>query len=1119
MTHRKQIFQTENPTRWKSIQWISRVIAVVLVLGIIALALSLFRKEYLKIPDFSAQLANYTKLSKAEISSSLKAKDRVKFLKSIAKIRSQNKRDFYMEKDEAPTLVKPFSPVRAGFYVNWDNQSYYSLRDNIDKLNVVLPEWFFVNENTNKLSVDIDFRILNMLRRNKIAVIPMISNFYNHHWNAKNVHHIITSQSRRTEFINSIVDALKKYQFQGVNVDFEDLAETTDEYLIQFQQELYTRLHKLGYIVTQDVAPFNPDYNYQELGKNNDLIFLMAYDQHNMQSLPGSIAENAWIERAMDELYKSVTHEKVVLCLGAYGYDWAVGYEGEDVSFQEAINRAITHESKIVFDNDSYNLTYSYTDDNKLTHQVYFTDAASTFNTMRIAEDFGAAGVALWRLGSEDSRTWEFFRRRLNKDSLMLHPFDFNTLKDVKAGSNVDFEGNGEILDVISAPHTGVAELEVNKDEQLIAEENFKSFPSSFIIKRTGEAVKKIALTFDDGPDEKYTPKILNILRKQKIHATFFVTGVNSESNLPLLKRIYDEGNEIGDHTFSHPDIENISSERMRLELRLTRILIECITGHSTILFRSPYNTDAEPQDPGEIYPLVTAKDENFLCVGASIDPSDWKKGIPADSILAHVIKENELGNIILFHDAGGDRTETVKALPKIIDYYRKNGYQFVTISELMGKKRSDVMPVVSNNLEAYTNVADTTIFKFTYFYEQFLYGLFFLALLLILTRISSIAILAIINHRKLKRASRPLLTSYPLVSIIVPAYNEEITATRTIENLLNCDYPNYEIVFVDDGSKDKTYENVNLVYGNHPKVKVTTKPNGGKASALNFGIRMANGVFLVCIDADTLLLPDAIGKMMACFEDERVAAVAGNVKVGNKVNMLTNWQSVEYITSQNFDRLAFDYINAIMVVPGAIGAFRKNAVIEAAAFTTDTLAEDCDLTLRLLRLGYKVHTCNEAISLTEAPEALKMFMKQRFRWSFGIMQSFWKHRDILFSRKRPNMGWILLPNVLVFQLILPLFSPIVDILTVVALFTANAPEVLISYFVFFVVDCIIASIAFRYDGQKFTFKTAAYLFVQRIVYRQFLFYVLIQSYIKALKGELASWGVLKRTGNVQQID
>lgn len=426
-------------------------------------------------------------------------------------------------------------------------------------------------------------------------------------------------------------------------------------------------------------------------------------------------------------------------------------------------------------------------------------------------------------------------------------------------------------------------------------------------------------------------------------------------------------------------------------------------------------------------------------------------------------------------------------------------------------------MPPVSGRLE-YAEAADSTIFQFTYLYQHFLYGLFFLALILVLTRISAVAVFAVINHRKSKKASPVPPVEYPKVSIIVPAYNEEVTASKTIENLLKCDYPAFEVLFVDDGSKDKTFEKVKEAYGNHPLVKVLTKPNGGKASALNFGIEHSTSDYLVCIDADTLLTPDAISQMMPMLLEQEVAAVAGNVKVGNKVNLLTNWQSIEYTTSQNFDRLAFDYLNAIMVVPGAIGAFKKAALIEAGGFTTDTLAEDCDLTLRLLRLGYRVRTCNSAISLTEAPETMKMFMKQRFRWSFGIMQSFWKHRDLLFARRRNNMGWILLPNILVFQLILPLFSPIVDILTLVALFSKSAPEVLIAYGLFFVFDCIISALAFRYDKQRFTIKTLGFLFVQRIVYRQFLFVVLIRSYLKALKGELASWGVLKRTGNVQQV-
>jgi cellulose synthase/poly-beta-1,6-N-acetylglucosamine synthase-like glycosyltransferase len=293
------------------------------------------------------------------------------------------------------------------------------------------------------------------------------------------------------------------------------------------------------------------------------------------------------------------------------------------------------------------------------------------------------------------------------------------------------------------------------------------------------------------------------------------------------------------------------------------------------------------------------------------------------------------------------------------------------------------------------------------------------------------------------------------------------------------------------------------------------TKENGGKASELNFAIERSTSEILVCIDADTILLPDAISKMVPYFSDEKVGAVAGNVRVGNTVNLLTNWQKIEYTTSQNFDRRAFDHVNAILVVPGAIGAFRKKVIEAIGGFNTDTLAEDCDLTVRILRDGYTVRSCNEAISLTEAPETVRMFIRQRFRWSFGMMQTFWKHRDLLFNNVKPNMGWILLPNLLIFGFIIPLFAPFVDILFIAGLFSNHAGLYIFSYVAFFTVDWILSTTAYHYDKQKFGPLQTLMLFIQRFVYRQLLFYVLIKAYLKAIKGELAEWGILKRTGNV----
>jgi peptidoglycan-N-acetylglucosamine deacetylase len=245
------------------------------------------------------------------------------------------------------------------------------------------------------------------------------------------------------------------------------------------------------------------------------------------------------------------------------------------------------------------------------------------------------------------------------------------------------------------------------------------------------------------------------------------------------------------------------------------------------------------------------------------------------------------------------------------------------------------------------------------------------------------------------------------------------------------------------------------------------------------------------------------------------VGAVAGNVKVGNEVNLLTRWQSIEYITSQNFDRNAFASINAITVVPGAIGVFRKKAIEDAGGFTSDTFAEDCDLTIRMLRADYLIKNENEAIALTEAPETLRQFLKQRFRWSFGVMQSFWKNRDALFNKNYGPLGWIALPNILVFQMLIPLIAPMADLFMLIGILTGNGWMILEYYGLFMLIDLAVAVLAFIFEKENGL--KLVWLIPQRIVYRWLMLYVLYKAIRRAIRGQLQSWGVLKRTGNVQE--
>ena len=680
--------------------------------------------------------------------------------------------------------------------------------------------------------------------------------------------------------------------------------------------------------------------------------------------------------------------------------------------------------------------------------------------------------------------------------------------------------GEGEILDVISTPTPGHIRTELDTEWMLISEEFYDTLPSMFVVKQFGKSTeKKMVLTFDDGPHPLYTRQILDILDKYNVVANFFIVGIEAEKNIPLVKRIYKSGHEISNHTFTHPNMATVSRQRAYLEMDATKLLIEAITGRSTIMFRAPFNADSRPETMEELVPLALSREKNYLTIGENIDPLDWQtdedKTFNGDSIFNRVVRMKDRGNIILLHDAGGDRSATVDALPKIIEYFHKEGYKFTTVADLMGKTRDDVMPPIPNYHENY-------LLRFNYFLAEAGYylGKIFNALFLLFLTLGSIRLLivlisSILARKKEKGQILSSLKGTPLVSIIVPAYNEEINAVSSINNLLRCDYPNFNIIFINDGSTDNTLEVVKAAFRDNGLVTILDKQNGGKASALNYGIASTNANYVVCIDADTKLKTDAVSKLMMHFNDAAVGAVAGNVKVGNEVNLMTRWQSIEYTTSQNIDRKAFGYFNSITVVPGAIGAFSKLAIDDAGGFTSDTLAEDCDLTIRILRCGYTIANENKAIALTEAPETLKQFMSQRFRWTFGVLQTFWKNRDAIFNTNYPKLGFIALPDILLFKYLIPLFAPFADFLMLIGLITGSASEIGLYYAVFLGVDLLLAFFAFGFEKEPYW--KLIWLIPQRVIYRWLLLIVLFRTLRKAVKGELQHWGVLKRTGNVQE--
>ncbi len=1121
----KQIFQTNSSFRWKAFQWVSRFILFGIILMVPIVIIALVNGYKPGLPALANPEDSVHHIANPTVPRAMSNTEQKKY-RGFAGFMAARERNAVLA-NRKPQVTP--DRVRAAFYVDWDPQSLYSLQKNINKLNMVVPEWFFIDPATDTLKPAIDTDALQVMKKNNVRIVPLINNINQElgagDFDGNMLKRLLHNTAKRTRLIEDIVKYLKLYSLQGINIDFEEFKESSDEPIIAFQRALYERLHREGFIVTQDIMPANEDFNVKALSEWNDYMFLMAYDEHFSSSVPGPLCSQRWIEKAVDEVAGSVPSEKIILCLAAYGYDWPDHTEATTLTYQQALANAKVNNAVIDFDNDTYNNQYEYTDANGTHHTVSFADAATNFNTIRFADEYGTAGTAIWRLGSEDERIWEFYNRDLSMQALQQTPFDYSLLQTVNTPTErPDYIGDGEVLNVISGPGKGRINMEIDSGENLISEERYVQLPTKYVIKKYGNVHNEVVLTFDDGPDPEYTPQVLDILKKENVPATFFIVGMEAENNLPLLKRIYREGHEIGNHTFTHPNIAEVSADRALAEMESTRLLIEAVTGHSTVLFRAPYNADSEPTKEVELKPISLSRDNNYYTIGESIDPNDWEEDVSADSIYARTIAQYEKNpdkGIILFHDAGGNRQATVDALPRIIAYFKQRGVKFTTVASLLNKTKEEVMPPVHNSLLALNSGVAT----FGYWMQHFLYAAFWVAIFLGFFKILLMALMAGLQKLKAGRerykgALPAAPANSPAVSIIVPAYNEELNAAKTITNLLQQQYPVFEIIFVDDGSKDQTYQKIKDIFGTHPQVKVLTKANGGKASALNYGIAQSSYDFVVCIDADTQLEPGAIAQLMLTFK-AATGAVAGNVKVGNERTLLTRWQSIEYTTAQNFDRRAFALINAITVVPGAIGAFRKEAIEKAGGFTSDTLAEDCDLTIRILRAGYRIENCTTAVAVTEVPETLKQFMKQRFRWSYGIMQSFWKNRDACFNPRYKALGLVALPNILIFQVILPILAPLADIMLLLSLFwnrhnPASLHKIGWYYLVFLLVDVMVSVIAFLFERAKLS--KLIWLIPQRFAYRQLMYVILFRALRKAIKGESQHWGVLTRTGNVKQV-
>jgi cellulose synthase/poly-beta-1,6-N-acetylglucosamine synthase-like glycosyltransferase/peptidoglycan/xylan/chitin deacetylase (PgdA/CDA1 family) len=742
-------------------------------------------------------------------------------------------------------------------------------------------------------------------------------------------------------------------------------------------------------------------------------------------------------------------------------------------------------------------------------------------------------------VGAEDPAFWSIFGRNV---ATQISPAGLQHIAPAQ-GTNVDIEGSGEILRITALPTPGVRKLTFGPNG-LLANVDFLQVPRPYTITRDGYRPMLVALTFDDGPDPRWTPRILDILKAKGVRATFFIVGENAITERPLLERMIREGHEIGSHTYTHPNLATAGRTQTLFELNATQRLFQAFTGRTLKLFRAPFFGDAEPTTSDEVLPVWEAQNRGYVSVGLHVDSEDWQRpGVPA--IINNVVSRITSGppacneevevtsqcsrNIVLLHDSGGDRSQTVEALPILIDTLRARGYRFVPVSELAGISPQQAMPPLSPQDHAAARI-DLGLFELVGFSIRALGFLFAAAISLGIARAVLLTGLALTAVAKERRRAPPKLDAASFVSVLIPAFNEERVIERSVRHVLASTNIELEVIVIDDGSKDRTSKIVQREFGKEKRVRLLTLENGGKARALNHGLALAKSDIVIALDADTQFAPDTIARLARWLAaDQELAAVAGNAKVGNRINVVTKWQALEYITAQNLERRALGRLGAMTVVPGAVGAWRKQAILDVGGFPPDTLAEDQDLTIAVQRRGLRVMYDQSAIAWTEAPQSFRQLARQRFRWAYGTIQCVWKHRRIMAEGRPRGLAFIGLPQTILFQLLFALVSPVIDLALIVSVietvtsihehgYTAVAGDlqrIALFWLLFAAIDLTAGLIAFALERAE-NWRLVFWLLPQRFGYRQVMYYVVIKALIQAVRGPLVGWSSVQRSGKVE---
>ncbi|MDU8913817.1 glycosyltransferase [Aestuariicoccus sp. MJ-SS9] len=993
----------------------------------------------------------------------------------------------------------------------------HALEQSCDAISVLLPEWYSLGVEPGRFvltEIEGDHKKRQKeyieKRKTEIEVLPVITLDQSAIEGFQNPKRADLPFADLPSVLNALFGIVGVAGF-CLDLSSADLTQTRE--LADILQSWSDDARKAGFDTCLALSGRNITADLRDLSESVDTVIMKVFHEPWIGSLPGPLATQDWFIQTVEQARTFVGPEKLVIAIGAGAVDW-ISSQPKPVamSYAAAMTELALARSKPMYDSNSGNSFSAYVDNNGARHRIWILDAASFHNHRTALAELGVKNLALWSLGQEDPGIWNMLQTDLPGVPQNIAP-----LRNVAIGYFSKSQGAGPFVQPISLAREGRRNLEFDSETGLVSTVNYESVPQSAIVKYYGAGQpNQIVLTFDDGPHPVNTAKILDILKAENVPGSFFVLGQNAARHPELLERIFVEGHEIGSHTYYHSDMNKVSAARAKAEVNSVQMLVGGVLGHGMLLYRDPYMHGGGWLPGAEIPHLKRLSDAGYIISGMDVVPRDWSQK-SSEGLLNETMSliVNGGGNVLLLHDGGGDHNSTVEALPMLIAELKARGYEFVSLSDLLNVPKEALMPVVDIHLSTFNNVAFNAIAQGW----TAMTVIFWTVLAVGLLRSVSMLVLAVMR----KRHAWPLEPYTPSVAVIIPAYNEAKVISRSIESVLASNYPNLQVVVVDDGSRDLT-GNLARQYETDPRVRVLHQPNRGKSAALNFGLDETDSEVFVCIDADSQVHPEAILRMVRHFADPGVGAVAGKVVVGNRTSLLARLQCLEYITTQNIDRRAKETMNAIPVVPGAIGAWRSTALLEAGIYNSETMTEDADMTMSVIRSGYDVVFEETAIATTEVPSRLRDLILQRQRWSLGMLQTCWKHAGA--AREGRALGLLTIPDLAIFGYLMPLLAPIADLFLLIALysyFTADAPEastvadvshyVLIAYLALPLIDLVTLAATFAYE-RKESLRLLWLVPLQRVFYRQILYFCAISAFWRAISGRLVRWNKIKRVGH-----